>query len=286
MNIAVLSDIHGNHVAFESCLSYLEAREIDAFIFLGDYVGEFPHTERTMEIIYDLQKKVPCYIIRGNKEEYQLGGLGNDNPKWDAYPSTIGMIRYAGKHTREKDLAFFALLPITLSVEIPGMPAIRICHGSPRKIKEDIKAGNPVNQEIFAEIEEEYIVCGHTHRVTNVNEYSKKVWNPGSVGLSLDGSCQAQFMILHGKDGAWEPEFLSIDYDVEKVIQEMKDENLYILAPYWTKVTESLIRGCKTSHGNVLWRAMTLCEQETGECHWPEVPEKYWQQAYGEMIEK
>lgn len=39
MNIAVLSDIHGNHIALEACMEYLEKQDIDAYCFLGDYVG-------------------------------------------------------------------------------------------------------------------------------------------------------------------------------------------------------------------------------------------------------
>lgn len=284
MKLAVLSDIHGNHVAFESCLNYLKSREIDAYIFLGDYVGEFPRTEITMELIYELQKEYPCYIIRGNKEEYQLGGLGGDKPEWDAYPSTIGMIRYAGKHTREKDLAYFANLPITMRVELPNLPPLRICHGSPRNVKEDIRPEYEVNREIFAEIEETYIVSGHTHRVTDMTEHSKIVWNPGSVGLSLNGSAKAQFMILHGENGEWKPEFLEIAYDTDKVIREMQEENFYELAPYWSKVTESLVKGGTVSHGRVLSRAMELCYQETGECNWPQIPERCWKRACEELL--
>ena len=39
MNIAVLSDIHSNHIAFETCLKYLETQNIDAYCLLDDYVG-------------------------------------------------------------------------------------------------------------------------------------------------------------------------------------------------------------------------------------------------------
>lgn len=286
MKIAVMSDIHGNHVAFESCLDFLKEKEVDAYIFLGDYVGEFPYTEKTMELIYDLKRKYSCYIIRGNKEDYQLSGLGKDNSKWDDYPSTVGMLRYAAKHTREKDLQFFASLPITMHVETPGLPPLRICHGSPRNVKEDIRKGCSVNQEIFAGISEEYIVCGHTHRVTDMNEYEKTVWNPGSVGVSLDGSAKAQLMILHGENEKWKPEFLAVAYDTDKVIGEMKDERLFELAPCWSRVSESLLRGGTVSHGRVLWRAMELCEKEMGECNWPMIPEKYWEQACEEMLGK
>ena len=48
----------------------------------------------------------PCYIIKGNKETYQLNGLGENHPEWDAYPSTIGMIRYGSQHLTGRDLDY------------------------------------------------------------------------------------------------------------------------------------------------------------------------------------
>lgn len=40
MKLAVLSDIHGNDIAFEACLSYLKQQDIDAYCLLGDYIGD------------------------------------------------------------------------------------------------------------------------------------------------------------------------------------------------------------------------------------------------------
>ncbi|MDE5825558.1 MAG: metallophosphoesterase, partial [Lachnospiraceae bacterium] len=157
MNIAVLSDIHGNHIALETCMGYLEKQDIDAYCFLGDYVGEFPGIRQVMDTLYDLQKKKPCYIIKGNKEDYQLFGLGEGHPEWDAYPSTVGMIRYGCQQLTEEDMSFLMSLPITDCIHIDGMEDIRICHGSPREVREDIRAGKGVNKEILAEVKEKYI---------------------------------------------------------------------------------------------------------------------------------
>lgn len=41
MEIAVFSDIHGNYAALEQCMEYALRRNINAFIFLGDYLGNF-----------------------------------------------------------------------------------------------------------------------------------------------------------------------------------------------------------------------------------------------------
>lgn len=76
MKIAVLSDIHGNNIALQTCMEYLEKQAIDAYCFLGDYIGDFPQIRQVMDTLYRLQKSMPCYLIRGNKEEYILSGIG------------------------------------------------------------------------------------------------------------------------------------------------------------------------------------------------------------------
>lgn len=45
--------------------------------------------------------------------------------------------------------------------------------------------------------------------------------NPGAVGVSLHSGGKAQFMILHQGMQEWAYEFISIDYDKDKVIKEM-----------------------------------------------------------------
>lgn len=285
MNIAVLSDIHGNNVALETCIKYLKNQSIDAYCFLGDYVGEFPGIRQVLDCIYTLQKQFPCYIIKGNKEDYQLYGLGEGHSEWDAYPSTVGMLRYAKQHLTQNDIVFLSNLSITDCIHIEGMETIRICHGSPRAVREDIFPGGSQNKEILAEVEERYILCGHTHRVMKLQEYDKVVWNPGSVGLPIlnEGDMKAQFMILHSDNEAWVPEFVALDYNIESVIQKMRENGLYEIAPYWTRTTECILRGKRITHGKILERAMELCVQDTGKCDWPAVPERYWKKAYEEI---
>lgn len=288
MNIAVLSDIHGNEIASQSCMKYLENQSIDAYCFLGDYIGEFPGIRGVMDTLYALQKKVPCYMIRGNKEEYMLSGMGDAHPEWDSYPSTVGMLRYGRQQLTQEDLSFIKALPVTARISIDGMKDLRICHGTPRAVREDMRPQNSQNKEILAEVEEEYMLCGHTHRVMALREYGKTIWNPGSVGLPIieEGGIKTQFMILHSSNGAWHPEFVALDYDIERVIQDMYENGLYEIAPYWTRTTACILRGEHMTHGMMLGRAMALCEQETGRCDWPAVPEIFWKQAFEERPER
>ena len=66
----------------------------------------------------------------------------------------------------------------------------------------------------------------------------------------------------------WRHEFVALDYDRERVINEMRESGLEDLAPYWCEVTKHLILTGAISHGAVLAKAMKLCEEEQGNCTW------------------
>lgn len=56
LKIAVLSDIHGNYVALQKCLDYAINIGVDAFVFLGDYLGELAYPQKTMDILYSIKE--------------------------------------------------------------------------------------------------------------------------------------------------------------------------------------------------------------------------------------
>lgn len=67
MDLAVLSDIHGNYIALEKCVEYALSRGVKTFAFLGDYVGELAYPEKTMKMIFEMAEKYNCYFIRGRE---------------------------------------------------------------------------------------------------------------------------------------------------------------------------------------------------------------------------
>ena len=87
-------------------------------------------------------------------------------------------------------------------------------------------------------------------------------------------------MILHQNETAWDEEFLSLDYPVQKEIEDLYAAGLDKIAPYWCKMTKRLLLTGTDSHGLFLQKAMELCRRERGECVWPDIPEKYCEQAY------
>ncbi|ADL49940.1 metallophosphoesterase family protein [Clostridium cellulovorans] len=284
MDIAVLSDIHGNYIALKRCLEYAFSQNISTFFFLGDYIGELAYPERTMKILYDLNERYKCYFIKGNKEDYWLNYRANGEKGWKDKDSTSGSLLYAYKSLTARDLDFFAQLQSVQEITVSGMAPITICHGSPDKINEKMLPDDDRTIQIINGVETSIILCGHSHVQRKIVHNEKCILNPGSVGVPLFSEGNTQFLILHGNDGVWLEEFISLEYDVLRVIRDMHEAKLYEHAPYWSMITETILRGGNTSHSKVLTRAMELCREETGDCVWPNIPEKCWEQAVNELI--
>ncbi len=284
MQIAVFSDIHGNHAAFEQCVEYALSYNVNMFIFLGDYLGEFPYPQKTMEMIYRLKEKYTCYFIRGNKEDYWINRRNNNHCEWKNGNLTVGSMKYCYNNLTEKDIHFFQSLPISQEIKFEGASTIMACHGSPNRNNEKMLPANDKTNQIINECASKYILCGHTHIQGVINHGNKVVLNPGAVGVSLHSGGKAQFMILQQNIREWTYKFIHIDYDKEKIIKEMQNSGLEAMAPYWIQITKHLMLTGEVSHGTVLARAMKLCEEEIGASNWYNIPSKYWEKAIAELL--
>lgn len=281
--IAVMADIHGNHLALEACLRHARERGAETFWFLGDYLGELAYPQKTMEQLYALAAEADCVFLRGNKEDYWLDARQNGH-SWQAGNSTTGALWYTNSHLTERDLHFFAALPISRVVSVPGMPPVTLCHGSPRSNREGLVPPCDTAAEGLACAETQLVLCGHRHRPGEFVHGGKRAVSPGAVGVALNHDGQAEYMLLHAEDSIWREEFIRVDYDVERTVAELHESGLDEIAPYWTRVTAQVVRGGGEAQVWVLSRAMEICREERGECRWPDIPEECWAKACEEML--
>lgn len=279
----MLADIHGNYIALKRCIDYALSQKVETFIFLGDYIGELAYPEKTMQILYDLMDSYECYFIKGNKEDYWINYHDNGEKGWRDNNSTTGSLIYAYNSLTNVDLEFFRKLTFTREILLNEMDPITICHGSPNKTNEKMLPNNDYTIDIMNKTKTPIILCGHTHVQSKFVSNLKCLLNPGSVGIPLFSKGKTQFLILHGYKTKWLEEFISLEYNVDNVINDMYNAKLNEHAPYWSLITENILRGSNISHGNVLSKAMDLCKKETGVCVWPDIPEEYWEQAIHEI---
>ena len=241
---AILADIHSNYEAFKTCVEEAERKNIHDYIFLGDYLGDLACPKKTLSLIKKLKNKYHCIFIRGNKEDYWINHRKNKDEVWESGKSGTGMLCYNYENLTDDDIDF------------------------------------DYNDELTAKLPAKLTICGHFHYRADYTKHGNRVINPGSVGVALGtGGGRAEFMILRGINGSWEPEFFSLPYDVEKAIADMDKEELYIKAPCWYRVTKHIIREGMDSFVQVLTKAHTLYLEETGGDVWQDIPEEYWERA-------
>lgn len=70
MRFLIFSDIHGNYTALETCIKEIEKMNIDAIIWCGDYITDFPESHKVIKLINKCEDRYKCYTIAGNREEY------------------------------------------------------------------------------------------------------------------------------------------------------------------------------------------------------------------------
>jgi putative phosphoesterase len=284
MKIAVLSDIHGNHIALETCMEEIKRRGIQKLLFLGDYIGELAYPQKTMKYIKKLMQDYECYFIRGNKEDYWPERENDKSVVWREGDSTTGMMLYGYTNLNEDDIAFFKSLEYMQTISFEGLPTIAAYHGSHSRNGNKLKLKDDNLHILLEDTGESVVLCGHTHKRKELVMEGRVLLNPGSVGLPLDSKGLSQFLILSGENGKWSYEFVDMEYDIDAAIQELHEEKLFAVAPCWTRTTEYVLRHGDVSHGTVLSRAMQLLYEDTGKWCWPDIPEKYWERAVEELI--
>ena len=285
MRIAVMADIHSNHIALETCFAEAQRHNAEIFIFLGDYLGDLAYPQKTLEYLDGIKKKYPCIFIRGNKEDYWINHKNGKHRDWvwEAGRSGSGMLAYVYNHLTLEQIENFEKMPISMTMRYQGFPDFVICHGSPWKTNESMREDYDYIDELTKRLETELTICAHFHIQSKYTRNGKLVINPGAVGVPLRSNGQAQFMMLEGISGKWETEFITLQYDRERAIQEMDEEKLSEQAPGWCRITKEVLRHGQATHLMTLMKAQELYEQHTGINDWKNIPEEYWNMALEEM---
>ena len=218
MRLAVISDIHGNLYSLLRVLEDIDSQYADTIISLGDLVGYGPHPN---EVVALLRKK-KILSIKGN---YDASVVDKDFTFIRQTVSNDFSLPWTVEELRESNRLYLSSLPTELTMNICGKK-IRFVHGSPRNITEYLNPINPDREKIMNEIEEDILVCAHTHIPSVENFGEKLLVNDGSVGKPKNGSPEATYILIDLFEDA-EPKITvrSVAYDFQKIMKDMQMKN-------------------------------------------------------------
>ena len=215
MRIAVISDIHGNLYSLLRVLEDIDSQDVDSIICLGDLVGYGPHPN---EVIAMMRKKhITC--LKGN---YDASVVDNDFTYIRRTTINDFSLPWTVEELRNSNIYYLANLPTEMTMNICGKK-IRFVHGSPRRINEYMDKNNTDKETIMTELEEDILVCAHTH-LPSVEQFGDKLLiNDGSVGKPKNGSPEATYILLDLYNEATpKVKVRTVEYDFAKIMKDMQ----------------------------------------------------------------
>jgi putative phosphoesterase len=221
MKIAALYDIHGNLPALNAVLTELEEVQPDLIVVGGDIVfGPLPR--QTLERVLQFGERVRFIHGNGDREIVAVFDGQPLNRRYLPPISERGLQEaqwVAGQLTHaQRD--FLASMPDQLILEIPGPGSILFCHAT---VHSDEEIFTPLTSDerlntIFAQVQQDFVVCGHTHIQFERTTGNPRLLNAGSVGMPAAAQPGAYWLLL-GPQGY---EFRYTLYDGEAAAQEIK----------------------------------------------------------------
>lgn len=220
MQLAILSDIHGNQYGLQAVLNDISSRKnhpVEKILILGDTVGYYYHPE----IIYAELSKWPNIMLQGNHERMLLEAMENPEVLNEVTAKYGHGIASAINTLSPEIIQSIAALPPRALITIDGCK-ICLCHGSPRDVDEYVypDAKRDVFEACAAAADDaDIVLMGHTHYSFVTQIGSKTLASVGSVGQNRQQGGLASWATLNTDNTAIT--FFHTPYDTRILIQEV-----------------------------------------------------------------
>jgi putative phosphoesterase len=218
--VAAIYDIHGNLPALEVVLAELESVKPDLIVVGGDVVAGPMPTEvidRLVTLRYDI-----CFV-RGNADREVVASY---DERLHADPIDVAdpaerVAAYVASRIDCEHRDRLASFAERLIVEVEGVGQVLFCHGSPRSDEEIVSAATTEGrlQGILTGVDQDLVVCGHTHAQFDRRVGAKRVVNAGSVGMPYQGKPVGAFWLLLG---AGSVSLRRSDYGLDRTVRQIR----------------------------------------------------------------
>jgi putative phosphoesterase len=185
--LAILSDIHGNLPALEATLSDIAKHDIQHIVCLGDVATFGPQPKETLLKIQQLS----CPVIMGNGDMELLEPQFKDySPETEWFGDVT---EWCSQQINDQDKTFIKTFQSSLEITVDNLKILAY-HGSPTSFNDSISATTPDEtlETYFVGSRADVYVGGHIHEQFIRRYGTRRVMNPGSVGLPF---------VMKGKEG-------------------------------------------------------------------------------------
>jgi predicted phosphodiesterase len=196
MRVALLSDMHGNAVAFRAALADLEEHQPDLIVTLGDVAQGGPQPRECVELLQELE----CPCVYGNSDHI-LVALDFGNEKVDE--RVIETAQWSRAQLGDAGLAFLSGFEPTVTTG-----RILCCHATPFS-NEDVVLPDT---ESIPPVDADAVAAGHVHQQW-LRRFEQTLWFcVGAIGVSR----WCEYALVD--DETLAVEFRRIPFDLDELI--------------------------------------------------------------------
>jgi putative phosphoesterase len=228
MRVAIISDMHGNDLAFEAVEADIRNQKIDQSVCLGDAVQGGP---QPAEVVQRL-RRLNCPVVMGNADAWLLSG---EETADEGIPperlKKMGEVRtWSLSQLTEEDRAFISSFQPTVTLPLQDDLNLLCFHGSPVSFDDVILPAAPEGefQKFLGAYAGQILTGGHTHaqQIRRIGEHF--FFNPGSVGFAYSHNQPdddfhadpwAEYAILTAENGQTSLEFRRVPFDAQELIR-------------------------------------------------------------------
>jgi predicted phosphodiesterase len=226
--VAVISDMHGNDLAFEAVETDIEKHGVDQIVCLGDAIQGGPQPAAIVERL----RRLNCPVVMGNADAWLLSGEETED---EGIPperlKKMEEIRlWSLSQLADDNLVFIAKFQPTVTIQLEDELELLCFHGSPTSYNEVILPTAPEAeiQKILGPYEGRILTGGHTHaqQIRRLGKYF--FFNPGSAGFAYNHNQPddrfladpwAEYAILTMKNGQVSLTFHRVPFNTNELIR-------------------------------------------------------------------
>jgi putative phosphoesterase len=224
MRIAIISDIHGNQVAFEAVLDDLSQQTpVDEIVIAGDNCLNGPRPREVLTMLQELR----CPVLQGNVDEDIVTLRPKKGTKKRA------MVEWTREQIGPEGIEYLASLPTSHLVTNPEQAEgsnVLVVHANPLNLDEALfpSASDETLEHYLGELDSSIgvVAFGHFHVAYMRHWRHLLLLDAGSCGLPRDEDLRASYATLTWHDGEWEAEHRRVPYDVDLVVEQMKESGM------------------------------------------------------------
>ena len=225
MRIAIISDIHGNDLAFEAALNDIRQQGVDKIVCNGDCIQGGPQPAQVVARL----RALGCPIVIGNADAYLLSGYDEEDATTppDRLQRLQTVREWSLSQLNDADRAFINTFQPTVAIELNPKQKLLCFHGSPTSYNHIILPKTPDEevQGYLGDYADHILTGGHTHLQQIRPIAHSFFFNPGSIGLAWSHQqpmflfSQAEYAILTLRNETTSLEFRRVPFDTNKMIQ-------------------------------------------------------------------